>query len=104
MANMKMQNNEDPEFIEMRRVLLEKFIRQISHFDYLLESKEFQIFCRGAGEVTSQLESLEPQRPIEILEKYRVNFAIDEDQANSEMLMYKEKISSFAAYLNKAYV
>lgn len=41
MANMKMQNNEDPEFIEMRRVLLEKFIRQISHFDYLLESKEF---------------------------------------------------------------
>ena len=49
---MKMQNNDDPEFVEGRRVLLEKFIREISHFEYLIESKEFQIFAHGAGEVT----------------------------------------------------
>jgi len=32
---------------------------------------------------------------VEILEKYRLNFSIDEDQANSEMLLYKDKISTF---------
>ena len=42
-------------------------------------SKEFQIFARGAGEVTSQLEALEPQRPVEIIEKFRLNFSMDED-------------------------
>lgn len=51
--NMKMQDKNDAEFVEARRVLLEKFMKEISHFDYLLESKEFQIFARGAGEVTS---------------------------------------------------
>jgi hypothetical protein len=38
--NMKMANNDDAEFVEGRRVLLEKFVREISHFEYLLESKE----------------------------------------------------------------
>lgn len=55
--NMKMADNNDAEFVEGRRVLLEKFIRQCAHFEYLLESKEFQIFARGAGEVTAQLDA-----------------------------------------------
>lgn len=46
---------------------------------------------------------MEAQRPVEILEKFRLNFAIDEDQANSEMLQYKDKISAFQAFLNRAY-
>lgn len=78
-GNMKVQDNNDPEFIEGRRILLEKFVRDVSHFDYLLESKEFQLFARGDGEVTSQLDAIEVQRPVEILEKFRLNFSIDED-------------------------
>ena len=40
-GNMKMQDNNDAEFVEARRVLLEQFIRQLSHFAYLVESREF---------------------------------------------------------------
>ena len=54
--------------------------------------------------MTQQLDGLEMQRPIEILEKYRLNFSIVEDQPASEMLIYKEKISTFQAFLTKAYV
>ena len=54
--------------------------------------------------MTSQLDSLDPQRPIEVLEKYRLNFSIDEDQAASEMLQYKEKISTFQQFLTRSYV
>lgn len=60
MSSMKMADNTDAEFVESRRALLELFIRQISHFEYLIESREFQIFARGAGEVTEQLSGLEP--------------------------------------------
>lgn len=95
MSNMKMADNNDAEFVEGRRILLEHFIRQISHFEYLLESKEFQIFARGSGEVTDQLSGLELQRPVETLEKFRLNFSIDEDQAPQQMHQYKEKIESF---------
>jgi len=38
------------------------------------------------------------------LEKYRLNFSINEDQPASEMLMYKEKISTFQAFLTRSYV
>lgn len=38
---------------------------------------------------------MDPQRPVDILEKFRLNFAIDEDQAQSEMLAYKDKITNF---------
>jgi len=93
----------DSDFVEGRRILLEKFIRQLSQFNYLLESKECQIFFRGAGEVTTQLTGLAPELPKETLEKFRANFAIDEDQANSEMLAYKDKISVFQSFLTRAF-
>ena len=101
--NMKMADNNDAEFVEGRRVLLEKFIRQCSHFEYILGSVEFGIFARGAGEVTAQLDAMEALRPIEILEKFRLNFSIDEEQANQQMLVYKEKISSFEMFLTKTH-
>jgi hypothetical protein len=76
---MTMQSNKDAAFVEERRSLLERFIREISMFDFLIESKEFQIFARGQGEVTDQLEKLPKQSPTEILEKYKLNFSIDEE-------------------------
>jgi hypothetical protein len=101
--NMKMADNNDAEFVEGRRVLLEKFIRQCSHFEYILGSVEFGIFARGAGEVTAQLDAMEALRPIEILEKFRLNFSIDEEQAQQQMLVYKEKIQTFEVFLTKTY-
>jgi len=62
------------------------------------------MFARGAGEVAKQLEELPKQTPTEILEKYRLNFSIDEDQATSEIARYKEKINIFTVYLRKAIV
>ena len=38
---MKMQDDSDAEFVEGRRILLEKFLRELSHFEYLLQSQEF---------------------------------------------------------------
>jgi len=46
---------------------------------------------------------MEALRPVEILEKFRLNFSIDEEQAHQQMMVYKEKITTFEAFLNKTY-
>jgi len=40
MDKMSIQGNKDAAFVEERRSLLESFIREISKFDFLIESKE----------------------------------------------------------------
>ena len=92
---MQVKGNKDEKFVEERRALLERFLREIAQYDYLVESKEFKIFARGTGEVTDELNKLPPQAPIQILEKYRLNFKIDEDQPAAELARYKDKINIF---------
>lgn len=35
------QGNKDNKFIEERRTMLERFMKELSKFDYLIKSKEF---------------------------------------------------------------
>jgi len=48
----QMLGDKDPGFIEERRQLLERFLQECTRYDFLVESKEFKIFTRQAGEVT----------------------------------------------------
>jgi len=47
----KALENKDEGFVELRRSLLERFLRECSKYHFLVESEEFKIFGRGAGEV-----------------------------------------------------
>jgi hypothetical protein len=38
---------------------------------------------------------------MQVLEKYRLNFKLDENQEDSEVLKYKERIMIFQNYLKK---
>lgn len=63
----KLAGNKDEALIEERRELLQRFIRELAKFDYIIESKEFKLFSRGLGEVDEQLQRLPKQKPEEIL-------------------------------------
>ena len=89
------QNNSDDKFIEERRELLERFMREIAKYDYIIFSKEFKVFARGKGEIDKVLYALPKQTPMQVLEKYRLNFKIDEEQDESEVLKCKENIQKF---------
>jgi len=69
------------QFIEKRRLLLERFMREIAKYSYLVNSFEFKIFTRNeSGEVTNLLSKLPAQSPLQILVKYREIFPmINED-------------------------
>ena len=75
----KVVGKEDERFIEERRELLNRFMKEISKHDYITSSQEFKVFSRGKGDIDKLIEKLPKQTPMEILEKYRNNFKIDEE-------------------------
>ena len=84
--------------------MLEKFMRECGKYEYLMESKEFKIFTRSPGEIDTALDAMQRQTPIQILEKYRLDFKLDEEQDISEIARYREKLNVFQGYLTKAIV
>jgi sorting nexin-1/2 len=97
----KLVGNSDDKFIEERRSLLERFMKEIGKYDYIIHSKEFKTFARDRGEVEKVLNALPKQSPMQVLEKYRLNFNIDEDQEPNQMQKYKESIIEFLTFLRK---
>jgi hypothetical protein len=91
----KVLNADNEKFVEERRVLLERFMKEIAKYDYIIYSKEFKVFARGKGEIDKVLYSLPKQTPMQVLEKYRLNFKIDEDQDVTELTTYKNRIMIF---------
>lgn len=75
----KLVKNNDENFVEERRSLLERFMKEIAKYDYIVFSKEFKVFARGKGEIDRVLLSLPKQTAMQVLEKYRLNFKIEED-------------------------
>lgn len=88
------QKNND-EFVEERRVLLERFLKEIGKQEFILMSPEFKIFSRGQGDIEKLLGALPKQSPGQILEKYRNSFKIDEEQDSAAVETYKDRIMNF---------
>ena len=91
----KLMGNNDDKFIEERRSLLERFMKELAKYDYLVNSKEFKIFARERGDIEKILGNMIKQTPLSVLEKYRLNFIVEEDQPPSSLQKYKEIIVEF---------
>lgn len=70
-------------------------MKEIAKYDYIVFSKEFSLFARGKGDIDKALNSLPKQTPMAVLEKFRLNFKIEEDQDSAAIQQYKENIQSF---------
>uniref|UniRef100_A0A7S3CRU8 Uncharacterized protein n=1 Tax=Strombidium rassoulzadegani TaxID=1082188 RepID=A0A7S3CRU8_9SPIT len=77
-------------------------MKEIAKYDYIVFSKEFKVFARGKGEIDKVLQALPKQTPIQVLEKYRLHFKIDEEQDSQTMNTYNERIMVFQNFLKKA--
>ena len=76
-------------------------MKEVSKFDYLIQSKEFKIFSREKGDIEKILNSLLRQTPMQLLEKYRLNFKIEEEQDANALQRYKDSITDFSLFLKK---
>jgi hypothetical protein len=55
MPQKKAIGNKDIKFINERRFYLERFLKKMSAFDFVLNSQEFSIFARPNGDVEKML-------------------------------------------------
>ena len=97
----KLMNQNTDQYVEERRSLLERFMKEIAKYDYIVYSKEFKVFCRGKGEIDKVLFALPKQTPMQVLEKYRLNFKINEEEESTVLNKCKDKILAFQAFLKK---
>ena len=63
----KLVGNKDDKFVEERRNLLERFMKELAKYDYLTQSKEFKIFARDRGDLDKILNNLIKQTPEQVL-------------------------------------
>jgi sorting nexin-1/2 len=97
----KLVGNNDDKFVEERRNLLERFMKELAKYDYLTQSREFKIFARDKGDLDKVLNNLVKQTPMQVLEKYRLNFNVEEEQPASAVQKYKENIIEFQQFCKK---
>ena len=77
--NVSLKSGDDEEFIELRRALFERFIREIAKYKHLTGSEEFMIFSRGGDDLDKKLRYyMDRHEPDQVLAKYRTFFKIDE--------------------------
>ncbi len=93
--------NKDDKFVEERRSLLEKFLKECAKYEYILCSREFKIFARDKGEIDRVLNMMPKQTPMQILEKYRQTFQIHEDIPTPTVMTYKDKIKEFVEFIKR---
>ena len=94
--------NKDDKFVEERRQLLDRFIKELAKFEYLTQSKEFKVFARDRGDIDKILSSMFRQTPLQILEKYRQQFNIDGSSMDaSDLAQYRENIINFSLFLKR---
>lgn len=77
-------------------------MKECGKYDYVTHSKEFRVFARDKGDIEKMLQALSRLTPLQILEKYRLNFNIDEDQDANPLAHYKENIIDFQQFLRRA--
>ena len=89
----KLIGNKDSKFLDERRNLLERFLKELACKHYLVESNEFKIFAREKNDVVKVLGFMIKQTPEQILEKYRIHFTVSENQDSAAIAKYQENIS-----------
>mmetsp|Transcript_15382 Transcript_15382/g.26001 ORF Transcript_15382/g.26001 Transcript_15382/m.26001 type:complete len:422 (+) Transcript_15382:65-1330(+) len=70
--------NKHQQFINERRFYLERFLKKVSAFNFVLNSQEFNIFSRPQGDIDKQLTSMRKPTTPELVEKYRFVLKIEE--------------------------
>ena len=65
-------SNKDIKFINERRFYLERFLKKLSQYDFILNSQEFTIFSRPSGDITKMLDMMpKTATSAEIVDKYK---------------------------------
>jgi hypothetical protein len=69
--------NKDIKFLNERRFYLERFLKKMSPYKFVLDSSEFQCFARPSSDVEKSLNALPKVTTAEVVERMKKELDID---------------------------
>ena len=74
----KVIGGKDVKFINERRFYLERFLKKLSAFPYIINSEEFKVFSRPQADIDKALSKLPAISYGEIVERMRLSLEVEE--------------------------
>ena len=97
-------------FVEERRFFLERFVRKLAHYDFLIESQEFQIFVRPNDvDIQKALKNLPQLSTAQVYERLKECTKVDDKGLQESVMLMDDgrdelntKITEFQVYIKQA--
>ena len=94
--------NKDLVFIQERRYYLERFLRKLSRYSFIINGPEFQIFARPvSNDIEKALSKLPKMTPQELYERMTKASGIDESQYVNVMNRHEAGITELKGFMKK---
>ena len=96
--------NKDMVFLQERRFYLERFLRKIAKYDFVINSQEFQIFCRPQGlDVEKSLSKLPKLSNSQLYDRLKeATMTDDESITDQERNQIEIQLQDFFVFVKKA--
>lgn len=96
--------NTDIIFIQQRRYYLERFLRNLAKYDFVINSPEFRAFARPMGmNIEKAFEKMPKQTAVQQYERMREATGIDEKQFDvTELEQFNNRITEYNFFMKKA--
>lgn len=96
-----MTGNKGDKFVEDRCYFLDRFMKQMSKYSFLLNSDTFKVFARPSGEVEKVLNMHPKPNPESMIERFKMKLFVDEFPDESVVREAKENINDYAAFCKR---
>ena len=100
----KAVGNKDLVFLQERRFYLERFLRKMARYDFIVNSQEFQIFARPQGlDVEKSLNKLPKLSSSQLYDRLKeATMTDDSDLTDQQRDLLETYLSEFTNYIKKA--
>jgi sorting nexin-1/2 len=94
--------NKDVTFIQDRTFYLQRFLRKLARFQFIIESPEMQAFCRPqGGDVEKALGRMLPMSTIQLYDRIKALTDVDTDVENYLKETSAAKINTFNIFIRQ---
>ena len=97
----KTVGNNDKEIVELRKEMLNRFLKKLCNIDYLINSDEMELFLQNSNNIPKTLENIKEDSYQELLKKYSSVFTDYDD--NFDTIAGKTEQDEFYKQLNALY-
>ena len=97
--------NKDAKFVEERRLLLQRFLREVGKNENLLSSEEFKTFARPQGpDIEKQINSLPKITSDQLIERLRDQLGVGDTKPLEQVKEAQDRINDFKTFGKKQLV